>query len=139
MNMKNTAIKSRISATVALFVALIVLTAAAAPHLLKFESESFDFGTISESSPAVKHDYKFVNTGSEPVAVISVSAGCGCTKTIYPTKPVAPGQSAAISITFNPKGQVGSVNKDIKVRYRGAKASSSRRLTLRLRGTVTPG
>ncbi|MDE6333075.1 MAG: DUF1573 domain-containing protein, partial [Muribaculaceae bacterium] len=51
--------------------------------------------------------------------------------------PVAPGKSAVIKITFLPKGQRGDVQKDIKVRYREAKARSSKRTTLRLKGFVT--
>ncbi len=68
----------------------------------------------------------------------SVSTGCGCTRPEYPAKPIDPGKSGKIKITFLPAGQRGDINKDIKVRYRAATARSSKRITLRLNGHVTP-
>lgn len=114
------------------------LTSADKNHLLQFEEKTYDFGTISDNHEPVVHEYKFVNTAKEPVAVLSVSTGCGCTRPEYPVKPVAPGESGYIKITFLPKGQKGNINKDITVRYRSATAKSSKRITLRLHGVVKP-
>lgn len=106
--------------------------------LLRFESTEYNFGTIDDTHEPVVYRYRFTNTGDQPVAVLSVSTGCGCTRPEYPLKPVAPGKTAEIKITFLPAGQRGHINKDIKVRYRAAKARSSKRTTLHLRGVVTP-
>lgn len=116
----------------------LMMAAASGKDLLEFAERTYDFGTVSETAEPVVHEYEFVNLADEPVAVLSVSTGCGCTRPIYPTEPIAPGAKNSIKITFTPAGQAGSVNKEIKVRYRGATASSSRRVTLRLRGKVTP-
>lgn len=113
------------------------LSSAAKNHLLQFEETSYDFGTISDKHEPVVHEYEFVNTAKEPVAILSVSTGCGCTRPDYPVKPVAPGEKGKIKVTFLPKGQKGDINKDITVRYRSATAKSSKRITLRLRGNVT--
>ena len=126
-----------------IFIFLIILTAsvgcaAKTNHLLDFAVTSYDFGTVSETSDPVVYEYEFTNTADEPVAVLSVSTECGCTRPEYPVKPLAPGETGKIKVTFKPAGQAGNVNKDIKVRYRGAKASSSKRLTLRLKGMVKP-
>ena len=117
---------------------VLLLTAAKAPDPLQFDHKTYDFGTVNESDEPIVHSFTFVNTAAEPVAVLSVSTGCGCTRPTYPTEPIAPGDSAAIIITFTPKGQSGSVSKDIKVRYRAATASSSRRTSLRISGNVIP-
>lgn len=122
---------------------LLILSAtlaanAADDDILKFETTKYEFGTIPDDHEPVVHEYTFTNTSDEPVAVLSVSTGCGCTRPEYPLKPVAPGKTAVIKITFLPKGQRGDINKDIKVRYRGAKARSSKRTTLRLSGRVIP-
>ncbi len=114
------------------------MTSANRGHLLQFDETSYDFGTISDKHAPVVHEYKFVNSADEPVAVLSVSTGCGCTRPEYPVKPVKPGESGNIKITFLPKGQRGHISKDITVRYRSATAKSSKRITLRLRGNVTP-
>lgn len=112
------------------------LCSAKKPQLLEFETLEHDFGTVGESADPVVVNYNFINTAAEPVAVLSVSTGCGCTRPDYPVRPIEPGGKGTIKITFLPKGQQGSVSKSIIVRYRGAKASSSQRITLRLRGTV---
>lgn len=128
-----------------LFTYLIILIAAAATAfaagkddgLLRFETTEYDFGSIDDTHEPITYLYKFTNVSDQPVAVLSVSTGCGCTRPEYPLKPIAPGKSAEIKITFLPKGQAGWINKDIKVRYRAAKAKSSKRTTLRLKGKVT--
>lgn len=122
---------------------LFVLTAFASigvakdNHLLDFKETSFDFGIVPDSSEPVVHEYEFVNKSDDAVAVLSVSTGCGCTRPDYPVKPIGPGEKGRIKITFLPAGQSGEINKSIQVRYRGAKASSSKRITLRLKGSVT--
>lgn len=105
---------------------------------LQFQSTVFDFGSISADTEKVVHDYVFINPADEPVAILSVSTGCGCARPEYPVEPIAPGASGKITITYLVKGQAGEVNRDIKVRYRGATASSSERTTLRFRGVITP-
>lgn len=107
-------------------------------HLLEFAEEIYNFGTVTESSKPVVHEYEFTNTADEPVAVMSVSAACGCTQPEYPVKPLMPGEKGIIKVTFNPEGQKGEVDKEILVRYRGAKARSANRIALRLRGSVIP-
>lgn len=126
-----------------LICAVLALLAVALPSAkkgdLEFEVRSYDFGTVTDTHDPIVREYDFVNTSSQPVAVLSVTTGCGCTKPEYPLKPVGPGEKGKIVITFLPKGQRGNINRDINVRYRGAKARSSARVTLKLKGTVVPG
>lgn len=124
-----------IIAAVALILA-VALPSASSKDLLQFEHTTYNFGTVTEDTPSVVHEYLFTNTSDQPVAILSVSTGCGCTRPEYPVEPVAAGKSGAIKVTFVPKGQDSNVNKSITVRYRGAKAKSSRRVTLRLRGHI---
>ena len=117
---------------------LIPLTAAKTAPLLDFAERQYDFGQITDDHEPVVHEYTFVNTSKETVAVLSVSTGCGCTRPQYPIEPVKAGKTGTIKITFLPAGQRGEINKDIRVRYRGATAKKSETVTLRLRGHVTP-
>lgn len=103
---------------------------------LDFPVTEFDFGTVSQTGKPVVHEFTFTNTTDEPVAVLSASASCGCTRPEYPVKPVEPGATATIKVTFVPAGQQGNISKDVKVRFRGAKAHKSERVTLRLTGKV---
>lgn len=128
----------RIALTIFMLIVSCVVMTAQGKHLLKFSETAHDFGTVSQKAAPVVHEYEFINTSTEPVAVLSASAQCGCTRPEYPVKPLAPGERGVIKVTFEPLGQVGNANKDVVVRYRGAKASSSQRITLRLTGVVTP-
>lgn len=127
-----------------IFTYLIIMFAAAATAfaagkddgVLRFENTEYNFGSIDDAHKPVVYNYKFTNTTNQPVAILSVSTGCGCTRPEYPLKPVEPGKSAVIKVTFLPEGQRGNIEKDIKVRYRAAKAKSSKRTTLRLKGFV---
>ncbi len=130
-------ILSAIITTFVAGIAALLLTSGRGADLLQFDHTSYNFGIVSETTKEIVHEFTFVNTASEPVAVLSVSTGCGCTRPKYPVEPIGPGKSGKVTITFLPKGQSGEINKDIKVRYRGATARSSKRITLRLRGVVT--
>lgn len=112
--------------------------AARSNQALEFAETTYDFGTISEKSDPVVHEFEFVNTSDEPVAVLSASASCGCTRPEYDPKPVGPGKKSKIKVTFLPEGQSGDITRVVQVRYRGAKASSSKRITLKLKGAVVP-
>ena len=116
--------------------AALTLTSGKKADALVFEQTAYDFGSITDSHDPVVHEYEFTNVTDEPVAVLSVSTGCGCTRPTYPTEPVRPGKKGKIKITFLPAGQRGEINKDIKVRYRSATARSSQRTTLLLKGYV---
>lgn len=116
--------------------AILFATIALQAKSLEFSEKEFDFGTVNEKGKPVVHHFMFKNVTDQPVVVLSASAQCGCTRPEYPVKPIAPGDSASIKVTFVPAGQKGNVSKDIRVRFRGAKARKSERVTLRLNGRV---
>ncbi len=129
----------RLKTILGVLMALLAIALTSGKHAsLEFAEREFDFGSISDDHAPVVHEYAFTNTSDQPVAILSVSTGCGCTRPQYPLEPVKAGKTAKIKITFLPKGQRGEINKDIRVRFRGAKAGKAERVTLRLRGHVTP-
>jgi hypothetical protein len=73
---------------------------------IEFEEDNFDFGTINEGDE-VSHAFKFTNTGTEPLQIISVNVSCGCT--------VAAGASDEIVINFNSTGKTGMNQKSVGV------------------------
>ncbi len=104
---------------------------------LQFPEISYDFGTVNAEEGYVVHEYTYDNVGDGPVAIISAIASCGCTRPEYTRKPVAPGKSGKVKVTFNLAGQKGEINKDIKLRLRAANGKSEQ-VTLRLSGVVVP-
>src|SRR5210317_2099084 len=71
-----------------------------------FEEKSHDFGDLIQGDK-VNHTFEFTNTGNQPLIISNVVTTCGCTATKWPKKPVAPGKSGQIKITFNSSGKMG--------------------------------
>jgi hypothetical protein len=60
-------------------------------------------------------NFKFKNTGDKPLIIQNVSPSCGCTVADYPKTPIAPGEEAEISGSFDSKGKLGFQRKTISV------------------------
>ncbi len=79
-----------------------------------FESESHDFGTIPEGTQAT-YEFKFTNTGKEPLIISNVQASCGCTTPKWSNEPIAPGKTGTITASYNSSGRPGPFTKSITV------------------------
>lgn len=80
----------------------------------KFEKEVHDFGTVPEG-PAAAYEFKFVNTGKEPLVLTNVVASCGCTTPKWSKEPVASGKSGSIFVSFDTNGRIGGFNKAVTI------------------------
>ncbi|TDO24637.1 DUF1573 domain-containing protein [Pedobacter duraquae] len=73
------------------------------PADFKFDKESYDFGKVTLGKP-VSIDFKFTNTGEEPLIISKVETSCGCTVPEYTQTPVKKGESGVIKVTYTPAG-----------------------------------
>lgn len=129
--------KRIIAFTLAAVLAVLTSLAATNGAPISFSQTSHDFGTIRAGAGSVTAEFDFKNNSDEPVAILTVTnGGCGCTKPSFPKKPVMPGKTAKIKITFNPQGRSGEFNREVKVRY--ASASKKGKLALRFSGVIIP-
>ena len=78
----------------------------------KFETEEYNFGSI-EQGESITHEFKFLNTGSEPLIISKAEGSCGCTVPIFPKEPILKNQSAVIKVTFNSTGKFGIQDKTV--------------------------
>lgn len=125
----------RIALTVACAVIGCMVVFAAGNAKIEFETTSIDFGRVAANGGPVKMEYKFTNTGTDPLVIVTVTnGGCGCTKPTFPKAPIQPGKSGVITISFNPEGRSGAVNREVKVRTNAGKKTEK----LRFKGTVIP-
>ncbi len=99
-----------------------------------FPKKSHDFGYIKESDGVVTCEFEFINTGNEPLLILSVNRVCGCTVPDYPKRPIKPDGKGVVSVSFNPAGYRGGFLKTIKVRTNGREKHT----TLTLEGSVIP-
>lgn len=73
-----------------------------------------NLGSITKGQ-VVEVSWKFKNTGSKPLTIESVQAGCGCTTPEPPKEPIAPGSEGVIKAKFDSQNFTGHVTKDVTV------------------------
>ncbi len=79
------------------------------------EITEYDFGKIKENGGKKTGSLTFKNTGNKPLVITKVMISCKCTSIDYPKKPVMPGASGKITITYDPKKQKGVFHKAIQI------------------------
>lgn len=95
-----------------------------------FEKDVLDYGTIEYDSDGTR-EFKFKNTGKEPLIIYSATGSCGCTVPTAPKEPIKPGESSFIKVHYDTK-RPGSFEKTITVSSNGKTPSK----TLKIKGTV---
>ncbi len=80
----------------------------------KFEKEEHRFGNIKQGE-SVTYEFKFKNTGKEPLIITNASGSCGCTQPIFPKEPIMKGKEGIIKVTFNSAGKMGAQDKTVTI------------------------
>ena len=88
-----------------------------------------NIGSLTKGQ-VVEISWKFKNTGSKPLTIESVQAGCGCTTPEPPKEPIAPGAEGVIRAKFNSENFSGHVTKDVTVQANNSNKNNN--LTNRL-------
>jgi hypothetical protein len=99
---------------------------------ISFDKVVHDYGTIVQGADGTC-EFKFTNTGKEPLILSKPQSSCGCTVPTWPQEPILPGKSDVIKVTYN-TNNVGPINKTVTV---SSNAKTSR-VVLSIKGTVNP-
>lgn len=75
---------------------------------------AYNFGKTTDGEK-VEYNYRFKNTGSNPLVITSATASCGCTVPQKPEMPVPAGDTGFIKVVFDSKGRIGQAHKTITV------------------------
>lgn len=110
---------------------LMAVTAMAQPVITWLEQEH-DFGSFSDSLKTVTCQMRFINTGDVPLVITQVKSSCGCTAAQYPHESVAPGDTAAVTLSYSSRKIPGEFEKDVLVYTNG----TPRKSILIVRGLV---
>lgn len=86
----------------------------AAGPKIEFSEREHDFGTFAEGSE-VRHDFVFRNAGDAPLRILSVKTSCGCTAAAASPKPVKPGKTGKIDVSYDSRGRAGLFHKEVRV------------------------
>ncbi|MGY3090275.1 hypothetical protein ACVWYF_003330 [Hymenobacter sp. UYAg731] len=115
-----------------LTICLLALAGAAhAQGVMQFTTDNHDFGNVPEGTMAI-HEFKFKNTGNQPVIIANVQASCGCTTPDWTKTPVLPGKMGVIKAIYSSAGRPGVFNKTVTVTSNATEASK----VLSIKGTV---
>jgi hypothetical protein len=127
----------RFPLTVRFFAGALLAVSLTATHTvqaqgtLKFTDESHDFQNVGEGTLAT-HEFKFTNTGNQPIVIANVQASCGCTTPDWTKTPVLPGKSGIVKAVYNSTGRPGQFTKTVTVTSNATNAS----VALAIKGTV---
>ncbi len=72
-----------------------------------------DFGEVIQNGDGVR-EFKFTNTGSEPLLITNATGSCGCTVPTWPKEPIMPGKTGVISIKYD-TSRLGAINKTVTI------------------------
>lgn len=97
---------------------------------ITFEKTVHDYGSVPYKGDG-KCEFKFTNTGKEPLILTNVRSSCGCTVPKWPREPILPGQSEVIHVEYK-TNRIGRINKTVTVRSNAETTS----VVLRIKGQV---
>ena len=89
---------------------------------ITFENERVTADT-SDGKSNVNVIFKFKNTGTIPLVINEVKGNCHCVQGKWPEKPVSPGDSSTISVSFDPEGVAGSYQRTLMVQSNASRPS----------------
>ena len=98
---------------------------------IEFEKLVHDYGDVPFNGNG-ECEFRFTNTGNEPLLVQKPKSSCGCTIPSWPKEPILPGESEVIKVTYR-TNRAGNINKTVTVTSNAVKNST---VVLRIKGRV---
>ena len=98
---------------------------------IEFEKVVHDYGDVPYNGNG-ECEFRFTNTGDAPLVIQKPKSSCGCTVPSWPDKPILPGDSNVIKVTYR-TSRCGSFNKTVTVTSNAIKNST---VVLRIKGRV---
>jgi len=95
--------------------------------VITFEKTTHDYGTVTKGGDGTC-EFKFKNTGIEPLILSNVTSSCGCTVPEWPREPILKGKSASIKVKYD-TNRVGPINKTVTVMSNGKVGSIQLKIT----------
>jgi len=95
--------------------------------VISFEKTTHNYGTVTKGGDGTC-EFKFKNTGIEPLILSNVTSSCGCTVPEWPREPILKGKSASIKVKYD-TNRIGAINKTVTVMSNAKEASVQLRIT----------
>lgn len=94
---------------------------------IEFEQTELSLQPSRPGEKKLTAEFRFKNTGAEPVAFTQIYSGCSCTVPTTPREPVAPGESGVLPVIYSAGERQGRQMQSIQV-----ETSDGRQTALRL-------
>ena len=98
---------------------------------IEFEKIVHDYGDVPYNGNG-ECEFRFTNTGNEPLLVQKPKSSCGCTIPSWPKEPILPGETEVIKVTYR-TNRMGNINKTVTVT---SNAIDNPTVVLRIKGRV---
>lgn len=108
----------------------------AAAQQLIFPDSVCNVGSITENDPPRTYRFRCENRSDKPIVILRVDTSCGCVKSSFSRRPIAPGATDEVVVTFDPRGHAGALYKIMPVYTSASGKKPETRLALS--GTVKP-
>ena len=85
---------------------------------IEFTEQEYDFGSFEPvgNDTLKSHSFRFLNIGQQPLVIIHVASGCGCTRPQYTKTPIQPGDTGIVTVNYKGYGQpIGNFRKSVTV------------------------
>jgi hypothetical protein len=99
---------------------------------IQFTKTTHDYGTIQQGGDG-NCEFKFKNTGKEPLILSNVISSCGCTVPSWTREPIMPNKEGTIKVKYD-TNRIGIISKQITV-MSNAKTD---RVVLSIAGKIEP-
>lgn len=80
----------------------------------------------------LEHNFLVTNTGEAPLVISEFEVSCSCTKAYLPTKPILPGESFDLRITFDTTGKYDWQDRNITFKTNTKKGKAVARIKVRV-------
>ena len=101
---------------------------------IEFEKTTHQFGEIPYKGNAV-YEFVFKNTGNEPLILSQPKSSCGCTVPEWPKRPILPGDTDVIKVTYKNTDRPGSFSKYVTI---FSNAKTNKEVKLYIKGKILP-
>ncbi|MDE6270493.1 MAG: DUF1573 domain-containing protein [Muribaculaceae bacterium] len=78
---------------------------------------SHNFGAFHEDDGKRTCSMRYVNCGDSALTITAARSSCGCTLAEYSRRPLAPGDTAEIVVSYDPTGRPGRFSKNVYINF----------------------
>ncbi len=101
---------------------------------IELSMPEWNFGVAWQGQP-LRQEFTVKNVGTAPLEITEVSSSCGCTVPTKPNSPLAPGESSAMTISYDSAKRVGQASQTVTL---VTNDPAQPRVAIKLTGEVKP-